>query len=53
MEQVRECIDLFAPKLILGTSDELSSTGEIERVRMIREYVDEYNRKMEQKNGVQ
>ena len=46
MAQVKECMELFAPKLILGISDELSSTGEIERVRRIREYVDEYNRKI-------
>lgn len=46
MDQIKECIELFAPKLILGISDELSSTGEIERVRRIREYVDEYNRKI-------
>lgn len=43
-DQVQECIDLFAPHLILGISDELSSTGNIERVRMVREMVDEYNR---------
>ena len=28
----RECIDLFAPNIILGISDEISSTGDIERV---------------------
>lgn len=43
-KQVRECIELFAPNLILGISDELSSTGDIERVRMVGEMVDEYNR---------
>ena len=43
-EQVKECIELFAPNLILGISDELSSTGDIERVRMVGEMVDEYNR---------
>lgn len=42
--QVKECIDLFAPHLILGISDELSSTGDIERVRMVGEMVDAYNR---------
>lgn len=42
--QVQECIDLFAPHLILGISDELSSTGDIERVRMVGEMVDAYNR---------
>ncbi len=43
MAQVKECIDLFAPRLILGISDELSSTGDIERVRAIGKLVDEYN----------
>lgn len=42
--QVKECLDLFAPKLILGISDELSSTGDIERVRMVGDMIDEYNR---------
>jgi len=50
MEQVKECIDLFAPKLILGISDEISSTGDVERVRKIGEYVAEYNRKVERGN---
>lgn len=45
--QVQECLDLFAPKLILGISDELSSTGDIERIRMVGEMVDEYNRKLQ------
>jgi hypothetical protein len=39
----RKCIDLFAPNLILGISDELSSHGEIERIRLVGEIVDEYN----------
>lgn len=43
IECAREVIDLFAPKLILGISDELSSTGEIERVRLIGDIVDDYN----------
>ena len=49
IEQVKECIDLFAPKLILGISDEISSTGDMERVRIVRDYVEEYNRKMEER----
>lgn len=36
-------IDLFAPKLVLGISDEISSTGDIERVRIVGEIVAEYN----------
>ncbi|MBI9015751.1 MAG: hypothetical protein JEZ07_00685 [Phycisphaerae bacterium] len=42
---VHKLIGLFAPKLILGISDEISSTGDIERVRIVKEIVDEYNRK--------
>lgn len=36
-------IELFAPKLVLGISDELSSTGDIERVRLVSRIVNEYN----------
>ena len=36
-------IDMFAPRLILGISDEISSTGDLERVRIVGNIVDEYN----------
>jgi hypothetical protein len=36
-------IELFAPRLILGISDEISSTGDIERLRVVGRIVDEYN----------
>ena len=36
-------IELFAPRLILGISDEISSTGDIERVRLVGRIVDEHN----------
>lgn len=39
----RKCIDLFAPHLILGVSDEVSSHGDIERVRLVGQLVDDYN----------
>lgn len=39
----KECIDLFAPRLILGASDEVSSEGNIERVRAVTRVVDDYN----------
>lgn len=39
----RKVIDLFAPNLILGISDEISSHGNIERVRLVGQIVDEYN----------
>jgi uroporphyrinogen decarboxylase-like protein len=36
-------IELFAPNLLLGISDEISSTGDIERVRLVSDIVDRYN----------
>jgi len=36
-------IDLFAPRLVLGISDEISSTGDIERVRIVGDIVSRYN----------
>ena len=39
----KKCIDLFAPNLILGVSDEVSSHGDIERVRLVGKVVDDYN----------
>jgi len=38
---VREIIDMFGDKLILGISDELSPTGDITKVRFISELVEE------------
>lgn len=47
VETLTECaerlIDLFAPRLVLGISDEISSTGDIERIRVVGEIVDSYN----------
>ena len=40
---VHEIIELFAPNLVLGISDEISSTGDLERVRRVGEIVDDYN----------
>ena len=45
-KQAKKIIELFAPKLILGISDEISSTGDIERIKMIQSIVDEYNAKI-------
>lgn len=42
-ECVHEIIERFAPNLILGISDEISSTGDIERIRLVGKIVDEYN----------
>lgn len=41
LDFTRRIIDLFAPRLILGISDEISQVGEIERVEAITELVDE------------
>lgn len=43
VECTHKVIELFAPKLILGISDEISSTGDIERIRVVGKIVDEYN----------
>lgn len=40
-------VELFAPKLILGISDEISSTGDLERVRLVGQIVDAYNAQFE------
>jgi hypothetical protein len=39
----KKIIDMFAPKLVLGISDEISSTGDIERIRTVGKLVDDYN----------
>ncbi len=44
VECVAECIERFAPRLILGISDEISSTGDIERIRLVGEFVGTYDR---------
>ncbi len=43
IEQTHKIIELFAPKLILGISDEISSTGNIDRIRLVGKIVDDYN----------
>ncbi len=43
IECTRRIIELFAPRLILGISDEISSTGDIARVRTVGRIVDDYN----------
>ncbi len=42
-QQTEQLIDLFAGKLILGISDEMSSTGNIDRVKYVGEIVDRHN----------
>ena len=41
VEYARRVIDMFAPRLILGISDELSAVGQIEKVEAISELVNE------------
>jgi len=40
LEFARRAIDMFAPRLILGISDEISQVGEIEKVQAVTELVD-------------
>ena len=43
IESVHHLIDLFAPRLVLGISDEISSTGDLLLVKTVGEIVDKYN----------
>lgn len=42
-DYTKKLIDYFAPKLVLGISDELSSTGDIDRINIVTDIVNEYN----------
>lgn len=43
LSQTEELIRLFKDKLILGISDEMSSIGDIERLKKVKQLVDRYN----------
>jgi hypothetical protein len=43
IESVELILEMFAPKLILGISDEISSTGNIERICTVGRIIDNYN----------
>ena len=43
LEFTRKVIDMFAPRLILGVSDEISSVGEIEKIEAVSRLVRELN----------
>jgi hypothetical protein len=43
---VRELMEAFYPRLILGFSDMLPANGDIERVRIVKEMVDEFNSRL-------
>lgn len=42
-ETTKKLIDLFAGHLVLGISDEMSSSGDIERIRVVGKIVDDHN----------
>jgi hypothetical protein len=42
LDFTKRVMDMFAPRLILGISDEISQVGEIEKVEAITELVDDY-----------
>lgn len=44
VEQVEKLIEYFAGRLILGISDEMPSQGKIERVELVRDLVNQYNK---------
>ena len=46
VETAERLIERFAPKLILGISDEISSTGDIERIRIVSRIVDRMNEEL-------
>jgi len=41
LEFTRRVIDMFAPRLILGVSDEISEVGQIEKIEAVSKLVDE------------
>ena len=50
IETAKKLIDLFAPKIILGISDEIPANGDIERVRLISDLVKDYNSSLKNKS---
>jgi hypothetical protein len=40
---VQELIEMFYPRLILGISDLLPANGDVERIRLVKSMVDEFN----------
>lgn len=48
IQQVQEALDLFAPRLILGISDEIAYTGDLGRIRLVQRLVDTYNSRLSQ-----
>lgn len=44
--QVKEALELFAPRLVLGISDEISSLGNLDRIKFVGDLVDDFNAKV-------
>jgi len=44
-QQTEECLELFEGQLVLGISDEISSTGTLDRVEYVTEIVENFNAK--------
>ena len=40
---VQELMEAFYPRLILGISDLLPANGDVEKIRLMKERVDEFN----------
>jgi hypothetical protein len=45
-EHVSRLIEAFYPRLILGVSDLLPANGDVERLRIVNEIVEEFNEKL-------
>lgn len=43
--QTEECLNLFEGQLVLGISDEIASTGTLDRVKYVRDIVENFNAK--------
>jgi hypothetical protein len=41
LDFAKKVIDMFAPRLILGVSDEISQVGQIEKIEAVSQLVDE------------
>ena len=53
IQTTKRIIELFAPNLVLGISDEITSTGNIERIRVVTKIVDDYNNEIEKKHSTE
>jgi hypothetical protein len=42
-DHVKELMETFYPRLILGISDLLPANGDVERIRFVKDLVEEFN----------